>query len=99
MQLAGEEAIDESDLVANKQPKTETEEARTHHEATVEPCEFIAGKGKGESQSRSNQHHSRDRADAEDEQVEDRPLRLTNCAQDEQGNGRGTGQAVHDADE
>ena len=64
--MAAEKSFDEADLVTDKEPESQAENSGTGDEATIEPCEFVAGEGKGQSKRGGNQHHSRDGAHAED---------------------------------
>ncbi len=63
--MIGEETADETDLVTDEKPETQTEEARSSHEASIEPRESGTGKGKRQGECDGDQHHSGDGADAE----------------------------------
>ena len=78
--MAGEEAVDEADVVANENPKTQAENAGAEDEAAIEPSETMAGKRKRQGHGGGDQHHAGDGADAEDEQIEQRPLGIANRA-------------------
>ncbi len=78
--MAGEEAVHEGDVVANKNSETQAEKARAKDEASIEPGKSVAREGKRQGQSRGNQHHAGNRAEAENEQIEQRPLGLANRA-------------------
>jgi len=78
--MAGEEAVDETDVVANENPKTQAENAGAEDEAAIEPSETMAGKRKRQGHGGGDQHHAGDGADAEDEQIEQRPLGIANRA-------------------
>src|SRR5207248_957629 len=80
VRVAGEEAVDETDVVANKEPETEANYTGAQNEAVVEPGKAMAGKGKRQSQRGGDEHHAGNRPDTRDEQVEQRPFRLANCA-------------------
>lgn len=95
--MAGEEAVDEADVIADENPKTQAEQAGAEDEAAIEPCEAMAGEGKGQGQGGRDEHHAGDGANAEDEQIEQRPLGTANRAQDQQSDGGGTCQAVDNA--
>src|SRR6266852_5640182 len=97
MGMIGEEATDDTDLVADKESKSQTDKAGANHEAAIEPREFVSREGKRQRQGGGDQHHPGDGADAENQQVEDRPFRIVNGAKYEQGDGGGTGEAVNDA--
>ena len=60
--MAGEQAIDKTDVVGNIKAEAQTEHTRTYDQAAVQPSETSARIGKGKSESRGNQHHSRDGA-------------------------------------
>src|SRR5882757_5564059 len=96
--VAREEAVDESDLIANKQAKGQTQHSGADDEATVQPSEPIVHEREGKRDDAGDQHHSGDGADTKHQQVEYRPLRFANRAQDQQRHRRGTCQAMHDAD-
>ena len=97
--MIAEETADKTDLVTDKEPETQTEEARPNHEASIEPSEFVTGERKGQGERGGNQHHSRDGAGTENQQVKNCPSRITNRAQHQQSHRGGTCQAVDDADE
>src|SRR5882762_11214055 len=97
--MIGEETADKTDLVTDKEPKTQTEETRPNHEASIEPREFVTRESKRQGERGGNQHHSCDGADAENQQVKNRPLRITNRAQHQQSHCGGTCQTVNDANE
>ncbi len=97
--MIGEETADKTDLVTDNEPETQTEETRSDHEASIEPSEFVTGERKGQGEGGGNQHHSRDGAAAENQQVKNRPSRITNRAQHQQSHRGGTCQTVNDANE
>ena len=97
--MAGEEAVDETDVVANENPKTQAENAGAEDEAAIEPGKTMAGERKRKGHRGGDEHHAGDGADAEDEQIEQRPLGTANRAQDQQSDGGGACKAVDDADE
>src|SRR5690242_20076314 len=78
--MAGEEPVHEANVVADENPKTQAEKARAEDEAAVEPFEAMAGKRKRQGQRGGDQHHAGDGADAEDEQIQQRPLGIANRA-------------------
>ena len=96
--MAGKEAVNETDLEANKKPETKTDKPGADHKRAVESREAIARKRKRQSQGCGDQHHSKDCAYAEDEQVEDRPRGLANGAENEQRDSRGASKTVDNAD-
>ena len=59
----------------------------------------MASARKRQGQGCGDEHHAGDGADAEDEEIEQRPLGIANRAEDEQSDGGGACQAVNDADE
>jgi len=65
--VAGEQAIGKSGLIANEEPKAQTEQAGCRHKATIQPGESGASKGKWQGERRGDQHHARDRAGAENQ--------------------------------
>src|SRR6266705_6402324 len=97
--MIGEETAGKTDLVTDKEPETQTEETRPNHEASIEPRELVTGERKRQGERGGNQHHSRDGAEAENQQVKNRPLRITNRAQHQQSHRGGTCQTVNDANE
>src|SRR5882762_5033937 len=99
MRMIGEETDDETYLVTDKEPETHTEKAGPNHEATIQPRKFVTAKGKRQGECGGDQHHSGDGADAENQQVENRPFRVANRAQYQQSYRGGTCQTVNDADE
>lgn len=68
--MAGEETADETDVVANENPKTQTENAGAEDQAAVEPGEAMACERKRQGQRGGDEHHAGDGADSKDEQIE-----------------------------
>ena len=97
--MGGEEAVDESDLIANEKAERETQHARTDDQSAIQPGEFVSREGKGQRDHGGDQHHSRDSADSEDQKIENGPLGIVNRAQDEECDGGGACEAVDQADE
>src|SRR5438445_8589582 len=54
-------------------------------------------KGKRQGQRDGDEHHSANRADTENQQIEDRPFRIVNRAENEQGHCGGARETVNDA--
>ena len=96
--MTGEQAADEANPVTDEESENQAEQTRSSHKAPMEPCESAAGEGKRQGEGRSYQCHSRDGADAENQQVENGPLRFANGAQDQQRDRSGACQAVNYAD-
>ena len=67
--VAGEEAIHETDIVTDKNPKTQAKKTGAKDEAAIEPSETMACKRKRQGQRRGNQHHTRNRANTENKQI------------------------------
>ena len=44
VRMAGKQAVQEADVVANKNPKTQADQARTKDKAAIQPCEAVSGK-------------------------------------------------------
>ena len=60
--MAGEQAIDESDLVGEENAEAEAQNTGTGNEPAIEPGKSSASVRKRQSQGASNQHHSRNRS-------------------------------------
>ena len=99
MGMSGEETAGEPDLVTEKEPETQTEQTRSSHEALIEPRESGACKRKRQSERGGDEHHSGDGAGAENQQIENRPVRIANRAQYQQSHCGRTSQSVDDANE
>ena len=97
--MAAEKAIDESDLIANKNTERETQHSRPHDQSFIQPGEFVSREGKRQRDDRRDQHHSCDRANPEDQKIKNSPLRIVNRTEYEQRHRGGTRQSVHQADE
>lgn len=97
--MAGEEAVDEANLVAHKESEAKTDNSGADHEGAIQPHEAITGKGKGQGQDGGDEHHADDSANTENQQIKNRPFCLVNGAQDQQGDGGAARQTVDDADE
>ena len=78
--MGGEEAVNEADANAEKEPKAQTQKTRTNDEPAIEPGETITRIGKRQGQSGGDEHHAGDGADSEQKQIENGPLGLANCA-------------------
>src|SRR5260370_33543963 len=96
--MTGEEATDETDPVTDKESENQAEQTRSSHKAPIKPRESITCGRKWKGEGRGDQCHPRDGADAENQQVENCPLRLANGAQDQQRDRSGACQAVNYAD-
>lgn len=97
--MAGEEAIDETDLVGNEEAEAQAQQARSGDQAAIHPDKARAGVGKWQGNRGRNQDHTGDSADSKNQEIQDCPARLMNCGEDQKRNGGGACQAVHDADE
>ena len=97
--MAGEEPVDEADLVGEKKAEAETKQARAGDEPAIEPGETRAGVGKGKRQRASDQHHSGDGAQTKNQKIKDAPAGFADGAQHEERYGSGTRQPMDDADE
>lgn len=81
--MAGEEAVDEADLVGEEKTEAETEQAGAGNEAAIEPRETRASVRKGKGQGAGDQHHSGDGAQTKNQKIENAPARLMNGAEHE----------------
>ena len=97
--MAGEQAVDEPNAIANEQAEGETQKTGTGYQPSIHSRETISRKRKGQRDGRGDEHHASNGADAKNKQIQYGPIRGANGAQDEQRYSRGTCEAVHDADE
>jgi len=96
--MAGEQAIDQADVVADKKPEGQTDQARRGDQPSVEPREFVSREGKRQRDGGGDEHHARNCSYAKNQQIEDRPSRVANRAQHQQCHGGGACQSVDDTD-
>src|SRR5256884_2865779 len=80
VRMTAKEAVQEADVVTDKNPKTQADQARAKDKAAIKPSEAVAGKRERQGQGGGNQHHAGNRAQPENQQIEQRPLRLANGA-------------------
>ena len=81
--VSAEQAIDEADLIADKQAERETDNTGAGNECAIQPGKAIPGERERKGNHARNQHHAGDRPDTKDEEVQDGPFGLANCAQDQ----------------
>ena len=93
--MAGEQTIDEADLVGQKQAETQAEQTRTGHKATIQPSEARTRVRKGKRHRNGNEHHPSDGAQAENKKIKDAPAGLANGAKHQKRNRRRACQAMH----
>ena len=67
--MAGEEAADEANVVADENPKTQAENAGAEDKAAVEPRKAMACERKRQRQRGGDEHHASNGADAENQQI------------------------------
>ena len=79
--VCGEEAIHEADPISDKQTKNQADHARGRNESLVEPGQATARKGERNREGQRHQHHPGNRSETKDQQVENGPSWLANCAQ------------------
>lgn len=81
--MRGEQSVDETDVVANKQPEGQAQNSRTGDQASIQPCKSVSRKREGQRDHAGDQHHARYGAHAEDQQIEHGPFGLADRAQDQ----------------
>ena len=78
-----EQAIGDSDLVAQEQAKTQADYSRGDRESLIQLREMPQGIGERERDCRGDQHHPRDGSKAKNKQVGDCPSGMADCRQHE----------------
>ena len=99
VRMAGEQAVDEPDVIADEETEGEAQESGARYQSLIHPREAMTRKREGQGDGRGDQHHAGNRADTKDKQVEYCPIGDANRAQNEQGNRRGACETVYQADE
>lgn len=97
--MAGEEAVDEADVVRDVEAEAEADEARAHNQSTIEPAETRTGVREWQSERGGDEHHAGDRAHTKNQKIKDTPTRLADGAEYEKGDGGRAGESMHDTDE
>jgi len=76
--MAGEQAIDEADLIGNEQAEAQAQHTGSCHQSTSHPGKPRTRIGERQRERGRNQDHSTDRADSEDQKIKDAPARVVN---------------------
>jgi len=95
--MACEEAVDEAHFVDDEQTEDETDDTAGCGEKAVHAGKAIFGECEGHGDSGGDEHHARDGTEAKYEQVDHCPGGNANRGEDEERDGRGAGEAVHDS--
>ncbi len=95
--VSHEEAIDEANPVSNEESEAQAEQTRGQCQLTGELLTSLSHQPERRGEAHRNQHHARDGANAEDQEVSNRPVDVCDRGQDQQGDGRGTGKSMHHA--
>ena len=96
--MVGEETVDEAHLVDDEEPEGEAEQAGRRSEIAVEPRGFCARVLQGRGEGDGDHHHASDSADPEHQEVGDGPVGIVQRGEHEEGDGRGSGEAVNQTD-
>src|SRR5258708_5106441 len=95
--VSHEKAVNEANPISNEQTEAQTEQARRQCQPTGEPLTSLSHQPERRREAHRDQHHARNGAYAEDQEVSNRPTGVSDCGQDQQGYGCGTGKSVHHA--
>src|ERR1039458_1828241 len=93
-----EQMVNDTYLVREEQAKAETQESRAGDEALMDPGSSPRRDHERRGDCGCDEPHSNDRTDAENREVERRPQRLRNRAQDQQRNRGAAGKSMDEAD-
>ena len=97
--MTGDQAIDNPDLVYQKQPETEAQEAGGNPQVALDPRGPRRRIGDERPDGGGDQHHPGDSADPKEHEVRDGPPRALNQSENEQRNRRGAGKAMDEAND
>lgn len=95
--MRGEKALHETDVVDQKQPESEAQCAARQTQISIEPIHAMCGIREWNRDRRRDEHHPGNRANPKNQKIHNSPRRARNRREHQQRNGRGSGQAVHDA--
>jgi hypothetical protein len=97
--MVGEEAAHEANLIDDKKPEGQTDQAGRKPQSLIETSEFCPIRvSKWKHDRPGDEHHARDGPDPEDEEINERPFGITNGGQDQERNRGGSSQPVNEPD-
>jgi hypothetical protein len=94
--MAGEQSVHEANFVDEKKTERDADHARRNAQSLIEASEAFVRISKRENHGAGDEHHPGNRADPEDEQINNRPFRITNRGKDQQRYGGGAGEAMYE---
>src|SRR5262252_2713731 len=94
--MPADQAVDERDLVREKQPEAETEEARGEPQIALDSRRAPGGVGERRTDCRRNQHHPGNRAEAEEHEIRHGPPRVLDQCENQQRHRRGAREAMNE---
>ena len=94
--MAGKQSIRETNLISEEETKRQTQQSRSESQPMRKVGMPAAEEPEGGSNAHGNQHHAANGAESEDEQVNNRPVRIADGGENKEGYRSGTGQAVND---
>jgi hypothetical protein len=95
--MGREKTVNKADLVSDQKTEAETEQTRSQCQSMGKLLTTLSHHRERGGHTHCDQHHARNGAHAKDQQVNDRPMEVSDCGQDQQSHSRGTGKSVHDA--
>ncbi len=95
--MVGEEAAHEADLVSDEKAEAKTKQTRGQGQPAGKLLATLSYHRERSSNAHGDEHHAGDGAYAEDQQVSDCPMHISDRGQDQQRHSRGTGETVNDS--
>src|SRR5215813_12445722 len=97
--MAGEEAVNEADLVSDEEAESEADEAGSPAQVAADAGKVLLPISKRRADRERDQHHSQNGTNPEDREIRHCPAEVGNGGEHQQGNGSRSGKAMDDADD
>ena len=97
MRVAGEKSVREADLISEKKTKSQTQQPGSESQPMRKSLVPATEEPEGGSNAHRNQHHAANGAGSEDEQVNNRPVRIADGGENQQRYRSRTSESVNDA--
>ena len=98
MRMGAEKSVHDADLIGNYQSENQADQSRSQRKFAGKALAIAPHQMKGGSDAHGNDHHSGDGSDPKYEQISDGQARIGNRGEHQERDGRGTSQAVNEAD-
>ena len=93
-----EKSVYDANLVSHEETEAQAKQTGSECESTGKRLTSISNHSERGGKAHCDQHHARNGAYAEDQQVGNGPVNISDRGQDQQGDSRRTGKSMHYAD-